>query len=341
MPTNRNIIVVGASAGGVEAVTQLAKALPADFPAAIFVILHFPSFSVSALPKILSRAGRLPALHPADRALIKPGQIYIAPPNYHLLIQPGYICLSQGPREHGHRPAIDVTFRSAAQSYRSQVIGVILTGTLDDGTAGLLMIKKHGGLAIVQDPEEALFDSMPRSALKYVAVDHIVKLSDLASCLSQLIEQPIKENNPVSEQFNQEATIVAQDKAARERGEYPGDPSPLTCPDCGGVLWELQEGNLVRFRCHVGHAYSIESMAAEQADDVEKALWSANRALEEKAALARRMAVQAQQSNRRLSEARFLARAEEAEQHAALLRQVILQQDKSQEQPNSEVEDEA
>lgn len=337
---NRDMIVVGASAGGVEAVTQFVKSLPTDFPAAIFVVMHFPSFSMSVLPKILNRAGQLPACHPDDHASIKPGQIYIAPPNYHLLIQPGYIRLSQGPREHGHRPAIDVTFRSAAWAYGARVIGIILTGSLDDGTAGLLAIKNQGGLAIVQDPEEAMFNSMPRSALKYVAVDHIIKLSDLASCLSQSIEQPIKENNPVSEQFNQEATIVAQDKAERERGEHPGDPSPLTCPDCGGVLWELQAGNLVRFRCHVGHAYSIESMAAEQANDVEKALWSAYRALEEKATLARRMAMQARQHNRTRSEAQFLTRAQESEQHAALLRQIILQQEQPQTLPNSEAANE-
>lgn len=336
---NRDMIVVGASAGGVEALIQLVKCLPADFPAALFVVLHFPAFSISVLPQILSRAGKLPALHPDDRTIIKPGQVYIAPPNYHLLIQPGHIRLSQGPREHGLRPAIDTTFRSAARAYGSRVIGVILTGTLDDGTAGLWTIKHQGGLAIVQDPDDAMFDGMPRSALKYVAVDHMVKLSDLAACLSQLIEKPIKEDSPVSEPLDQEAAIVAQDKAERERGEHPGDPSPLTCPECGGVLWELQEGNLIRFRCHVGHAYSIESMASEQASEVEKALWSANRALEEKAALARRMAVQARQHHRRMSEATFLARAEEAEQHAALLRQIILQQDKVQPQLDAEASD--
>ncbi|MGI0486276.1 chemotaxis protein CheB [Pantanalinema rosaneae CENA516] len=337
---NRDIIVIGASAGGVEALTQFVKQLPANFPAALFIVLHFPAFSVSVLPKILSRAGKLPAFHPSDQTVIELRQIYIAPPNYHLLIRPGYIRLNQGPREHGHRPAIDTTFRSAARAYGSRVIGVILTGTLDDGTAGLLTIKSQGGLAIVQDPDDALFDGMPRSALKYVAVDHIVKLSNLASCLSQLIHDPIKENRSVSEPLDREEIIVAHDKAARERGEHPGNPSPFTCPDCGGVLWELRDGNLVRFRCHVGHAYSIESMAAEQADEVERALWSANRALEEKAALARRMAVQAQQSNRSASEAQFLVRAQEAEQHAALLRQMILQQEASQPPANSANTDE-
>ncbi|HEY9615212.1 MAG TPA: chemotaxis protein CheB [Microcoleaceae cyanobacterium] len=333
---NRDIIVIGASAGGVEALTQFIKHLPADFPAAIFIVLHFPASGVSALPQILNRVGKLPASHPTDRTVITPGQIYIAPPNYHLLLQPGYIQLSQSPREHGLRPAIDITFRSAAWAYGQRVIGIILSGTLDDGTAGLMTIKAHGGLAIVQDPEEALFSGMPRSALKYVAVDHIVKLADLAFCLNQFIYQPIKENSSVSKQLDREEMIVADDKAARERGEYPGDPSPLTCPECGGVLWELQEGHLVRFRCHVGHAYSIESMAAEQEDDVEKALWSAYRALEEKATLARRMAMQARQHNRTRSEAQFLARAQESEQHAALLRQIILQQEQPQSSPHSE-----
>lgn len=339
---NCDIVVIGASAGGVEALTQLVKHLPPDLPAALFLVVHFPSFGISVLPEILSRAGSLKALHPKDGAVIELGKIYIAPPDYHLIVRRNHIRLSRLPRENGHRPAIDTLFRSAARTYGRRVVGVILSGTLDDGTAGLAIIKTLGGIAIVQNPEEALFDGMPRSAIENVAVDHILKLSDIAAVLTEITHHSLEEGETVSDPIDGEADIVAQDKAALERGERPGNPAPLTCPDCGGVLWELGDGNLMRFRCHVGHAYSSDSLLAEQSDGVEKALWSAVRALEEKAALARRMAVQAQQQNRFISEAQFRQRVEEAEQHAALVRQVIAQQSdtklrsdgKSQNSPN-------
>ncbi|MCA1994081.1 MAG: chemotaxis protein CheB [Coleofasciculus sp. S288] len=327
--SNRDIIVIGASAGGVEALSQLVKLLPSDLPAALFVVVHFPSFGISVLPQILSRAGSLPAVHPQDGEAIVPGKIYIAPPGYHLLVQPNHVRLSREPRENGLRPAIDTLFRSAARAYGRRVMGVILTGTLDDGTAGLAAIKARGGVSVVQDPEEALFEGMPRSAIENVAVDHILKLADIALILNEMSHEPVEVRETVSGEIDREAEIVFQDKAALERGERPGNPSPLTCPDCGGVLWELQDDDLIRFRCHVGHVYSSNSLLAEQSDSVEVALWSAVRTLEEKAALARRMAVQARQQNRLMSEAQFRKRAEEAEQHSALVRQVILQQNEN------------
>jgi two-component system chemotaxis response regulator CheB len=331
---NCDIVVIGASAGGVDALTRLVKALPSDLPAALFVTVHFPAYEVSVLPSILTRAGSLPAKHPQDTEVIERGQIYVAPPDYHLLVQQNYICLSRGPRENGHRPAINTLFRSASQAYRERVVGVMLSGALDDGTAGLAVIKSRGGLAIVQDPNEALFDGMPRSAIENVAVDHILTLTDIASLLIEKANNPIEEEETMPDNIETEAEIVAQDKAALERGERPGTPAPLTCPDCGGVLWELHNSNLIRFRCHVGHVYSADTLLAEQSDDVERALWSAVRALEEKAALARRMATQAQQQNRFLSKAQFNERAQESAHHAALIREVIYQQSEFRERNN-------
>lgn len=322
---NRNIIVIGASAGGVETLSRLVKLLPSNLPATLFVTVHFPSFGISVLPKILSRSGSLPAMHPEDGQEFQPGTIYIAPPDYHLIVRRDRIHLSHGPRENGHRPAIDTLFRSAARSCGRRVVGVILSGMLDDGTAGLAVIKLLGGITIVQEPEEALFDGMPRSAIQNVAVNYILKLTDMASVLVEITHKPLEEDS-VSGEIDKDALTVAQDKARLERGERPGEPAPLTCPDCGGVLWELHDGKALRFRCHVGHAYSSDSLVAEQAESVETALWSAIRALEEKAALARRMAVQAHQQNRFMSEAQFRKRAEESEQHADLVRQVILHQ---------------
>lgn len=331
----RDIVVIGASAGGVEAVTQLVQQLPNNLPAALLVVLHLPSNGFSVLPQILSRAGALPALHPADRTPIEPGQIYVAPPNRHLVVQRGKLRLSSGPRENGFRPSIDVLFRSAARCYQQRVIGVILSGTLDDGTAGLSMIKSADGVALVQDPDEALFSGMPGSAIEQVAIDRVLPVRELAEYMAELVltsqHEPV---NPVNEaeaemtedELGQESEIVAHEKTAIEQGERSGSASTFTCPGCGGVLWELSQGNILRYRCHIGHAYSSNSLLAEQADTVETALWSSVRALEEKAALSRRMATHARQQNRLLSEVQFTQRAEEVERQAEIVRQVILAQ---------------
>uniref|UniRef100_B8HMX8 protein-glutamate methylesterase n=1 Tax=Cyanothece sp. (strain PCC 7425 / ATCC 29141) TaxID=395961 RepID=B8HMX8_CYAP4 len=330
----RDIVVIGASAGGVEALTQLVAPLPIDLPATLLLVVHLSATAYSALPQILSRAGPLPALHPQDQQPLQPGQIYIAPPNVHLFLRSGRIGLSRGPRENGFRPAVDVLFYSAAQVYTQRVIGIILSGALDDGTAGLAMIKAHGGVALVQDPLEAAFGGMPGSAIANVQVDHILKVRDLASCLEKLVHETVTEE-PVMSNFKleSEAEIVAQDKANLEAGQRPGQPSPLTCPGCGGVLWELRDGDIVRFRCHVGHAYSIESLQDEQRNSVEVALWSAVRALEEKAALSRRMMVKFRAQNSPISALHFQERAQQAENQAELVRQVLAAQQNGRSQP--------
>lgn len=321
-----DIVVIGASAGGVEAVTHLIKQLPADLPAALFVVLHISANSKSVLPTILQRAGSFPAVHARDGDPIELHKIYVAPPNEHLLVQVGEVVLSHGPRENGFRPAIDVLFRSAANAYRQRVIGVILSGMLDDGTAGLISVKAKGGTTIAQDPDEAVFSSMPRSAIEHGTVDYVLTINGIASFLATKVYESVAEDATMPSEPDREAVIVAESKASLERGEQPNNPSTLTCPDCGGVLWELRDRNLIRFRCHVGHAYSLDSLLEEQAQDVERALWAAVRALEEKAALSRRMAVQAREQNRLTSETQFHQRAQEIEHNARLLRQMVVQQ---------------
>lgn len=325
------VIAIGASAGGVETLTDLVKYLPANLPCPLFIVVHFPAWGRSTLPLILSRAGQLPAKHATDGESIQPGQIYIAPPDHHLIIHQGYLELYRDARENGHRPAIDVTLRTAAQAYGERTIGVILSGMLDDGTAGLAAIKAQGGIAIVQDPEEAIFNGMPRSAISNVAVDHTLKVQQIAFYLTGLLTHEIAdlevdEVKLMPDESEKEAKIVADDKAALEQEGRSGHSSTLTCPDCGGVLWEFQEDRLLRFRCHTGHSYSIDSFIGEQANSLEKALWTAVRALEEKAILARRMATRAKQGDRHLSEAQFSRQAEESEQQAEIIRQVIRQQ---------------
>lgn len=317
-----SIIVIGASAGGVETLTQLVKLLPRELDAAVLVVLHFPSYGTSVLPSILSRAGTLPAKHPEDGEALRSGHIYVAPPDYHLVVEPGRVRLSHGPRENGHRPAIDPLFRSAAMAYQRRVIGVILTGMSDDGTAGLAMVKQKGGIAIAQDPEEALFNGMPTSAIANVAIDYVLPIAEIASVLVKRSNHQTF-NRAIDNKRDPDVEIIQQDKALAEQGKPQKEPSIFTCPDCGGVMWELNHDGILRYRCHVGHVYSTDSLAAEQSDAVEGALWTAVRSLEERASLARRLAHQAQMNDRTLSAKQFIEKANDAAKHAQLIRQII------------------
>jgi two-component system chemotaxis response regulator CheB len=238
MMPGRDILVVGASAGGVEALTELARGLPADLPAAVFMVLHVPPHATSVLPRILSRAGRLPTAHAREGEPIRPGRIYVAPPDHHMLLRRGYVYLARGPRENSHRPAVDPLFRTAARAYDGRVVGVLLSGALDDGTAGLAAIKRRGGIALVQDPDEALFSGMPRSAIENVEVDHVVSLAGMAGLLSRLACEPVAEETKerVPDEMEQETQIEAFALSAIENRVHPGTPSTFGCPECGGTL---------------------------------------------------------------------------------------------------------
>jgi two-component system chemotaxis response regulator CheB len=324
-----DIIVIGASAGGVEALIALARGLPADLPASLFVVNHFPPHGTSLLPEILTRAGPLPATHGTNGEEIAPGRIYIAPPNYHLLIKRGHITLARGPRENGHRPAIDPLFRTAARAYGPRVIGVILTGTLDDGTAGLWTIKRCAGLAVVQEPSDALYSGMPLSALENVAVDHVVPLSQMPSLLARLAKEPVEEEGvrAVSEEMQKEAAIAELDMTVLEGESHPGTPASLGCPECGGTLWELTEEEFIRFRCRVGHAYTADTLLAEQTESLEAALWTALRALEEKASLTHRLIERARRRGNALIVGRFEQQVRDTHERARVIRQFLLTSD--------------
>jgi len=325
MVAGHDLIVIGASAGGVEALRELVRELPAELPAAILIVIHIPVYGKSMMPMILTRAGSLLAVHPQDGQPIQPGQIYVAPTNHHLLVKHNTIHLTLGPKENGHRPAIDPLFRTAARYCGPRVVGVILSGTLDDGTAGLLAIKQRGGVAIVQDPQEALYDAMPRSAIANVAVDYVLPLSGIAAQLVQLAQEPVKTPaNPVPETIEVEADMAELDLDALQRYERPGQPSGFACPDCGGALWELKDSQVIRFRCRIGHAYSAESLLAQQEEALETALWSGLRALEEQAELAHRMAQRSRRQKQAISAERFGTKAQEAKDNAALIRQLLL-----------------
>lgn len=324
-----DIIVVGASAGGVEAVSALVADLPADLRAAVFVTVHLPAHSKSALPRILSRKSPLPALQPQDREKIENGRIYVAPPDRHMLIKRGYIRLVHGPRENGWRPAIDPLFRTAARAYGKRVVGVVLSGVLDDGTAGLMAVKQRGGVALVQDPDEASYSGMPQSAIENNHVDYILPVAGIASRLVQLIAEEVAEEGekPVDEEMEQEADIAELDFAALHSREKPGVPSRFSCPECHGVLWEIDDEDMIRFRCRVGHAYSPEALLASQSDSVEEALWAGLRSLEENAALMSRMAKNMRKRGNERSAERFDDQAEGSLIRAETLRQMILQRE--------------
>ncbi len=322
-----DIIVVGASAGGVEALTYLAKKLPPDIKAAIIIVLHVPAHSTSVLPRILNRAGSLPVSHAQNNQAILPGRIYVAPPDYHLLVKPGYVILSRGPRENSHRPAIDPLFRTAARAYGRRVVAVVLTGVLDDGTAGLKAVKIRGGVAVVQDPNDAMYAGMPRSAIENVDdIDYILPLSEIPAMLVELANMPVEAEaeNPVSKKMEYESDIAELDMDAVTNDGRPGKPSSFSCPACGGTLWEYHEHDLLRFRCRTGHAFSAETLLAEQSDSLEDALWVALRALEEKASLADRMAKRMRDRNQTRSAKKLEEDAEDAQRSANLLREVLL-----------------
>jgi two-component system chemotaxis response regulator CheB len=318
-----DIIVIGASAGGIQALADLFELMPQDLAASFFVVVHTGPSSAGLLPRIIGRRSRYAAEYAIEGEPIQRERIYVAPPDHHLLLKPDRLCVVRGPKENGFRPAVDPLFRTAANAYGPRVIGVILSGGLDDGTAGLMRIKEQGGIAVVQDPIDAPFPSMPASAIQNVAVDHVVGISEMSELLPQLIEQPVPQELERMSRTS-EPDIAELGSDALRTGELPYPPSGFTCPECGGALWELKDGKLLRFRCHVGHGYTAESLQAEQSNGLEAALWTALRALEENAALRRRMAERAGRGRVKDIADRYLKQAEEAEARAAVVRKALV-----------------
>lgn len=320
-----DIVVMGASSGGVEALIRVCGGLPEDLPAAVFVVIHFPEGSPSVLPSILNRAGSLKAVHPEDGDPIENGRIYVAPPDRHLLVEKGRVRLTRGPRENLHRPAVDALFRTAAVAYGPRVVGVILTGARDDGTAGLLAVKRRGGVAVVQDPDDALFSGMPESALEYVDVDHCLPLEKIAPLLSRVTREEAKDEGAylVPDDMDLESKIVGLDPTVIDGNERPGELSGFTCPECTGPLYEVQDGELVRYRCRVGHAFTPDSVLAEKSELLENALYTALNTLEESATIAERLAARSREHQHEHAAKRFEEQARNKRQQAVVIRRVL------------------
>jgi two-component system chemotaxis response regulator CheB len=285
------LIVIGTSAGGVEALQVIARGLPGDLSAAILIVMHTSPRGPHLMPEILSKAGPLEVARAVNGASIEQGKIYIAPPDHHLLVKESRISLSRGPKENCSRPAIDPLFRTAAAAYGPHVVGVILTGMLDDGTAGLSAVKECGGTTIVQDPASALYPSMPTSALRHVGADFILPLSEIAPLLVRLMREPMRarEKLPVSRLIEIESKFVEMETMSMNDMDAIGSHAGLSCPECRGPIWKIKDGTLQRYRCHVGHAYTAEAMRAGQIEDQEVHLWQALRLMKERVALLREM----------------------------------------------------
>ena len=312
------IIVIGTSEGGVEALRFMAAALPADLAAALFVVLHIGARK-SELARLLNHNTRIPAIHPRDGDLIQAGHIYVGVPDHHLVIDPGRIRLTKGPSENWTRPAIDPLFRSAANAYGADVIGVVLTGGLNDGTAGLYEIKRRGGVTVVQDPADAISPSMPRSALAHVEVDYCLPLAEIPALLVELVAKrdahvPLDRTHPT----------LASGRGLDMTAEYKQDrPVAVTCPDCGGALRRLELGTLTQFACHIGHIYTAEVMVAAQFAALDISLAAALRSLSERAEICRQMADKVRTAGNPPAGTQWDAAMRETMERAAVLRGLI------------------
>lgn len=332
--TGHDIIVIGASAGGVEAISRIVSALPVELPAAVLVVLHVGR-GPSVFPHILSRAGRLPATHPPDGEQLQHGRIYVAPPDRHMLLEGNTIRITKGATENGARPAVDPLFRSAARNFGPRVVGVIASGALDDGTAGLVAVHQAGGVAIVQDPNEAAAPGMPRNALAVVRTAEVLPLDQIAARLVALTAESVSLPAAGRDLASIEPD-APREAIAIHAADRPGNLAVITCPDCHGSLWEDDSAGVLRFRCRVGHVYSAESMLDAHAESVDRALWAALRALEERSALTRRLAERASDREHKVVARAFFERAALAAQQAALVRKVLLQ--RADTQPVASVE---
>jgi two-component system chemotaxis response regulator CheB len=323
---SHHVVVIGASAGGLQALSAVLRPLPQDLRAGVLVAMHGAPHGSGVLAEILARTTALPVAFARNGDPIEPGRVYVARPDCHLIVTPGGLGVVHGPRENGFRPAIDPLFRTAARELGPRVIGVILSGALADGTFGLSVIKHHGGVAIVQDPEDAIIASMPLNAIRYVNVDRVLPAAEIGGAIEQLtsvdqepegdVEMPRRKDELEPQLLSEETNVAAMQ-------ERFGPPSALTCPDCGGALWEVQDGRVVRYQCHVGHQYAPDNLEDSQRDVIDGALWSAVRVLEEHAALKLRMAERAAAGGLMTVSQGFAEGARDAHEQAQRIRTVL------------------
>lgn len=322
--SNRDIIVIGGSAGATAPLKQILGRLPADLPAAVFVVLHIPAQGIGILSTVAGSAGPLPVRQAENGMMIEPGQIYLGAPDHHLLVTEDRILLGRGPRENMVRPAIDALFRSAALYHGPRVIGVLLSGLLSDGAAGLNAIKRCGGLAVVQDPADAISDEMPRRAMEATTVDLCVPGANMGDVLSELVREQVGAALPIPPEIRLEVEIAAGERIGSDNLASVGGPVALTCPSCGGVLSEVKNARPMRYRCQVGHGFTADALAKEQEGRIDEALRVALRIIEERAELVQRMAADGRRTGRAAVAEMYEARALEYREYADMIRRVVL-----------------
>jgi two-component system, chemotaxis family, protein-glutamate methylesterase/glutaminase len=323
------VVVIGASAGGVSGLREVVDGLPADLPAAVFVVLHVPAYKASALPEILNVSAALPASHPRDGEGIETGRIYVAPPDHHLLVEHGYVAVKKGPKENRFRPSIDALFRSAAYNYGPRVIGVVLSGGLDDGTSGLWSIKRLGGKTIVQHPADAQFESMVENALSQVEVDYTLPAREIGPLLSRLLAEPpieaVKDEPDLRKRLKIELAIAVEGGAFQKGVMEIGELTPFTCPECHGVLVKLTEEARTRYRCHTGHAYTDSALLDGVMESTGDMLWQVMRGFEEAVMVVEHMAEHLRVAGDVDRAAVYAERARELEARSRLFHELVLQ----------------
>jgi two-component system chemotaxis response regulator CheB len=334
-------IVIGASAGGLEPLREVIAQLPADLPAPVFVVMHLPANQKSYLPDILSKTGPLPALHPADNTRIEVGFIYVAPPDHHLLIDNGFVAVKRGPKENGFRPSIDALFRSAAYTYGSGAIGVVLSGALYDGTSGLWSIKRLGGIAIVQEPGQARYPSMPLSALEYVDPDYQVRSNEIGPLLARLTQEHPTEADLSKKDMEEDIRRLAIETQVAAGANLPektilelGHFTQFTCPECKGSLVRITEGGSFRFRCHTGHGFSAEALLEGLLETIDEQIWQPIRGLQEASMLLEHIGQHMQENGGSDQADVFLTKARELNQQASQFQRIAIGQRQTVGEPN-------
>jgi two-component system, chemotaxis family, protein-glutamate methylesterase/glutaminase len=321
---NRDIIVIGGSSGATAPLKAILGQLPPDFPAAIFIVLHIPARSLGMLTTVTAAAARLPVHEARDGMKFEPGNVYIAAPDRHLILSEGHIKLGSGPRENMARPAIDPLFRSAAATYGPRVIGIVLSGLLNDGASGLNAVQRCGGVTLVQDPADAVADEMPLSALQVTEVDLAIPSARIGDVLSDLVREAPGPGLPVPPDIQIEVAIAAGERIGSPVMRKLGNPVALSCPQCSGVLTEVEGARPLRFRCQVGHAFTAEMVAKQQENAVDEALRVALRVIEERAELVARMADDAVRSGRKTVAEMYAERATEYRTYEETIRKAIM-----------------
>jgi two-component system, chemotaxis family, protein-glutamate methylesterase/glutaminase len=327
----RNIIVMGASSGGVDAFKKVIAGLPPDLDAAIFIVWHISPDTTGVLPSVLNKLGSLPASNAKDFDQIKAGHIYVAPPDKHLLLEGDHVRVTKGPKENRFRPAVDPLFRSAAYHFGNRVIGVVLSGALDDGTSGLWTIKERGGITIVQDPVDAMVPDMPLNALKAVNIDYTLPAVEIGPLLVELSSERIKEikyrNNEENKKTEMELQVASQDNPNNTFFEL-GKLSPFSCPDCKGVMGIIKDGNLIRYRCHTGHAYTADTLLAAITEKTENTLWNVMREMQETVMMLNHIGDHFAENNHPHEAAKYFQKAKEALQRLEQVRTLLLEHEK-------------